>query len=282
MECREEGNKLLGPGVYDMKSGLISAIWMIRVYKELGIVPDKKLVILCNGDEETGSRESTEIICREAKLAKAALVVEPCCDNGDLKTGRKGFVQFRVTIRGKAAHSGNAHQDGANAIEEMAHEILFAQGLTDYEAGTTVNVGVAGGGTKCNVVPDQAAFWIECRFKTVSQQQKVIDAICNLEVKVAGTSRQVEVLDNRMPMEEEEGNLKLFEIARRCGEKIGLSFSRQFVGGFSDGNAISAMGIPVLDGLGAVGGHAHSPEEYILIDQFIPRIALLATLVLNI
>ena len=156
-----EGNKLYGPGVSDMKSGLISAIWTAKAYKDLGIDPGKRLVFLFNGDEETGSHESSDIICELAKDAKAALVCEPCVGNGNLKTGRKGNIKFNVTIHGKAAHAGNAHQDGVNAIEEMAHEVLEIQKLTDYEAGTTVNVGVCGGGTKVNVVPASAQFSVD-------------------------------------------------------------------------------------------------------------------------
>lgn len=277
-----EGNKLCGPGVYDMKSGLVSAIWAAKAYKDLGIDPGKKLVFVFNGDEETGSKDSNDIICEIAKDAKAALVTEPCVGNGNLKTGRKGNMKFTVTIHGKAAHAGNAHQDGINALEEMAHEILFVQGLTSYEEGTTVNVGVAKGGTKVNVVPDTAVFHVDCRFKKMDERQRVIDAIHNLKTTVPGSTREVEFIDGKLPMEESEGNMALFAIAKKCGEKLGLKFTHQFVGGGSDGNAISAMGVPTLDGLGAAGDHAHSPEEYILIDEFIPRMALVASLIPNI
>lgn len=277
-----EGNKLYGPGVSDMKSGLISAIWTAKAYKDLGIDPGKRLVFIFNGDEETGSHESSDIICELAKDAKAALVCEPCVGNGNLKTGRKGNIKFNVTIHGKAAHAGNAHQDGVNAIEEMAHEVLEIQKLTDYEAGTTVNVGVCSGGTKVNVVPASARFSVDCRYKLAAEGDRIRNAIRNIEVLVPGASREVEVVEGKPPMEESPANMALFEIAKTCGEKLGLSFSHQFVGGGSDGNAVSAMGIPTLDGLGGWGDGAHSPEEYLLIDQYIPRIALLASVVLNI
>lgn len=279
LELVTEGNKLRGPGVYDMKSGLVSAIWAVRAYKDLGIDPGKKLVFVFNGDEETGSKDSNDIICDLAKDAKAALVAEPCVGNGNLKTGRKGNMKFNVTIHGKAAHAGNAHQDGINALEEMAHEILYVQSLTDYEEGTTVNVGVAEGGTKVNVVPDTAVFHVDCRFKKMAERQRVIEAIQNLKTTVPGATREVEFIDGKLPMEESEGNMALFAIAKECGEKLGLEFTHQFVGGGSDGNAISAMGVPTLDGLGAAGDYAHSPEEYIWIDQYIPRMALLASIV---
>lgn len=269
-----EGNGLHGPGVYDMKGGLISAIWTVKAYKDLGIDPGKRLEFIFNGDEETGSAESTDIICELAKDAKAALVCEPCTANGDLKTGRKGLVRFTVRIHGKASHAGNAHKEGINAIEELAHEILAIQKLTDYEAGTTVNVGVCSGGTKPNVVPAEAEIEIDCRVKTAAEGDRVRKAINEIRTTVPGTTREVIERDSKMPMEETEANI--------CGEKVGLKFSHQFVGGGSDGNEVSAMGIPTLDGLGAAGDGAHSANEYILIDQYIPRIAMLASFVLTI
>lgn len=274
-----DGNKLYGPGVYDMKSGLISAIWAIKAYQDLEIEMGKKVICVFNGDEETGSEDSNDIICEIAKDAKAALVTEPSTAAGNIKTGRKGNMKFFVTIHGKAAHAGNAHQDGINALEEMAHEILYVQSLTNYEEGTTVNVGVAEGGTKVNVVPDCASFIVDCRFKKMSERQRIIGAVCGMKTTVPGASCKVEFIDGKLPMEESDANLALFAMAKSCGEKLGLSFTHEFVGGGSDGNAISAMGIPTLDGLGAYGDHAHSPEEFIYIDQLIPRMALFASLI---
>lgn len=277
-----EGNLLHGPGVVDMKSGLISAIWTVKAYRDLGIEPGKRLVFVFNGDEETGSKESNDIICKQAEGAKAALVCEPCVGNGDLKTGRKGTLGFHVTIHGKASHAGNAHKEGINAIEEMAREILFIQGLTDYEAGTTLNVGVCSGGTKSNVVPALASIDVDCRYTKKEEGQRVREAICNLPVSVPGATREVKVKEGRPPMEQTPANVALFEIASECGKNIGITFSHQFVGGGSDGNAVAAMGIPTLDGLGAWGDGAHAANEYLLIDQYIPRIALLASIILKI
>ena len=282
LQYYKEGNELHGPGVMDMKSGLISAIWNVKAYRDLEIDPGKKLVFAFNGDEETGSPESEAIICELAKGAKAALVCEPCVSNGDLKTGRKGTLNFIVKIHGKASHAGSAHKDGINAIEEMAKEVLYIQGLTDYEAGTTVNVGVCSGGTKVNVVPDLAVFEVDCRYKTKKEGERIREAICGLAVGVPGTSREVMVIDGKLSMEETEANLALFDVAKQCGEALGLSFSHQFVGGGSDGNEVSAMGIPTLDGLGAHGDLAHTPNEYLLIDQFIPRMALLGAVIVKI
>ena len=264
LRYRTEGDRLYGPGVSDMKSGLISAIWTARAYKELGIDPGRRLIFIFNGDEETGSHESSDIICGLAENARAALVCEPCVGNGDLKTGRKGNIKFNVTIHGKAA------------------EILKIQALTDYEAGTTVNVGVCQGGTKVNVVPAAASFSVDCRYKSMEEGQRIRREIRDLPVSVPGTSREVEIVEGKLPMEETQGNMELFAAAKECGRKLGLSFSHQFVGGGSDGNAVSAMGIPTLDGLGGWGDGAHSESEYLRISQYIPRIALLASLILNI
>lgn len=283
MEYRIEGNELHGPGVLDMKSGLISAIWVMKAYKDLGIDPGKKLVMVCNGDEEIGSPDSSEIICGLARDAKAALVIEPCCaGSGDLKTGRKGRQCFVVTIHGKAAHSGNDHKSGVNAIEEMAHETLYLQGLTNYEAGTTVNVGVCSGGTKSNVIPDLAAFEMDCRFTSASEIERIRREVHDLQVTVPGASREVEDLRELPAMEQKEGNIALYRLAAAAGKKLGLKFSHQFVGGGSDGNEVSAMGIPTLDGLGAMGDGAHAVHEHILIDEYVLRIAMLAALILDI
>lgn len=277
-----EGSKLHGPGVYDMKSGLVSSIWMAKAYKDLGIDPGKKLVYVFNGDEETGSAESKELIDETAKGSKATLICEPAMANGDLKSGRKGNGFITVTVTGKAAHAGNAHQLGRNAIEEMAHEILFIQSLTDYEKGTTVNVGVCTGGTKSNVVPAEAYYEVDIRILEKEEWIRVRDAIVNFEVKVEGTSRKVDVREGVPPMPENEANQALFALAKKCGEKLGISFEGHVVGGVSDGNHVSDLGIPTLDSMGAVGDGAHAAHEYIDVDQYTERMALLAAVVMHI
>ena len=282
MELRQEGNELHGPGVLDMKSGLVSAIWSMKAYKDLGIDPGKRLRMVINGDEEIRSPESSAIICQQAEDCKAALVCEPCTSNGDLKTGRKGSIGFEITVRGKATHAGNNHKGGINAIEEMAREIQYVHSLTDYEAGTTLNVGICSGGTKANVVPDLAVFTVDCRYMKMSEGERIRKLLTELPVSVPGASREVVVDEGMPPMEQTPGNLGLYELVAECGEALGLQFSHQFVGGGSDGNKVSAMGVPTLDGMGAWGDGAHAVNEHILIDQYVPRIALLASLILKI
>lgn len=282
MEYRVEGNELHGPGVLDMKSGLVSAIWSMKAYRDLNIDPNKKLIMVMNSDEEIRSPESSELICSLAEGCKAALVCEPCVSNGDLKTGRKGSLGFVVTIHGKAAHAGNNHKGGVNAIEEMAREISYIHSLTDYDIGTTLNVGICHGGTKANVVPDVAVYHVDCRYMKMSEGERITKLITELPVSVPGTVREVETEIEMPPMEQTEGNIALFQKARECGERLGLSFSHQFVGGGSDGNKVSAMGIPTLDGMGAHGDGAHAVHEHILVDQYVKRITLLASTILNI
>jgi glutamate carboxypeptidase len=282
MEFRREGNELHGPGILDMKGGLISAIWTMKAYRDLGIDPGKKLILLINSDEEVGSVESAALIQETAVGCKAALVCEPGDGQGNLKTGRKGICTFHVTVHGKAAHAGNNHHLGVNAIEEMAREIQYIHSLTDYSVGTTLNVGVCSGGTKYNVVPDRAEYDVDCRFKTVSEWKRIEKLILAIKPSVPGASCEIAVGAARPPMEEKEGNFKLFDLAKESGEKLGLSLSHVFVGGGSDGNLLGEMDIPILDGLGATGDGLHASHEHILIDQYLPRIALLASLIIKI
>ena len=282
MDYYIEDGRLHGPGVLDMKSGLVSAIWSMKAYKDLGIDPGKKLVMVINADEEIRSPESSDIICGLAKGCKAALVCEPAVSNGDLKTGRKGSMGFNVTIHGKASHAGLNPKAGINAVEEMAREIQYIHSLTDYEVGTTLNVGICSGGTKANVVPDLARMVVDCRYMKMSEGERIKKLIEELPPSVPGTTREVETDEGMPPMEQTPGNLGLFELAAESGKKLGLTFSHQFVGGGSDGNKVSAMGIPTLDGLGAVGDGAHAVNEHLIIDQYIPRIALLASLIIRI
>ena len=279
---RQEGDRLLGPGVLDMKSGLIAAIWIIRAFRQLGIEPDKQLVVVMNGDEEIGSAESLPVIRRLAADAKAALVMEPAADGGALKTGRKGQMELTVSISGKASHAGAGHAAGINAIEEMAHEILYLQGLTDYPAGTTVNVGVCSGGSKSNVVPDHAEMEIDCRFTSAAACTELKRKILEQPVVVPGTSRTVRIRGEFPPMEQTAGNLALYARAEEAASVLGIPLEHRFVGGRSDGNLVAAMGIPVLDGLGAEGEFMHSPREYMRLSTYLSRMALTAGLILRI
>lgn len=276
---RVEGNQAYGPGILDMKSGIIQAIWALKACKDLGVSLKKKVVFLCTSDEETGSASSRAYIEQDALKSDVVLVVEPPQANtGALKTSRKGVGHFTMRIKGKASHSGNHHEDGISAVEEMAHQILFLQGLTDYSKGTTVNVGIASGGNRTNVVAESAQLDIDVRINRLSEAERIQSIIMNAKPHLEGTTLQIEGDVNRPPMERTAQTQQLFHLATECGDELGIRLTEAHVGGGSDGNFTAALGIPTLDGLGAIGDGPHAEYEHILIDQLPLRAALLAAL----
>lgn len=279
LSYRVEGNKAYGPGILDMKGGLVQALWAIKACQELNVLLNKKIVFLCTSDEEIGSGSSHSLIEEEARKSDIALVVEPpVARTGALKTARKGTALFEVSIKGKASHAGNHHEDGISAIQEMAHQILFLHSLTDYTKGTTVNAGVAKGGNRTNVVADFAEIQVDTRMTSIEEAERISDLIKATKSYVEGTTIQVEGGINRPPMERTEKTAELFNLAKECGKELGLSLEEASVGGGSDGNFTAALGIPTLDGLGAMGDGIHAEYEHILIDQLPVRTALFAKL----
>lgn len=277
---RREGNRLYGPGVLDMKSGIVSAIWAVRTLAELGINPDKRIVLGFNSDEELGSFSSEAVFASLAQGVRAVLVCEPAgTDVNMVKTGRKGSGTYTVRFKGLSVHAGNDYWDGANAIEQMARTTHYLNSLSDHASGTTVNVGVCRGGRKPNVVPDAATIEVDTRYMTVEEQARTHAILMGLTASVPGVEIETECISASPPMEETPQNLALFHVAREAGAGLGLDVQRCFVGGASDGNYLSARGIPTLDGLGAVGEGAHALHEQIYLEKWTIRIALLTELI---
>ncbi|PEU55828.1 peptidase M20 [Priestia megaterium] len=283
LSLRTEGNKLYGPGILDMKGGIVQSIWAIKAIQELGLSLDKKIVFFCNSDEEIGSISSKKYIEEEAQRSEAVLVAEPAvAGSGALKTSRKGAGIFTVKAWGRAAHAGNHHKEGINAIEELARQVIFLQGLTDYEKGTTVNVGTFTGGSGTNVVPEYAEAHVDLRVSTEEEAKRMTDIILNLTPILKGIKLEVTGGMNRPPMVKSKQTEELFECAQSIAAKLGMKLEEAAVGGGSDGNFTAAIGVPTLDGLGACGKGIHAEYEHIQIDTLSERSSLFANLLLQI
>ncbi len=273
-----EGGRAMGPGTFDMKAGLVIAEYAVRAIRELKLALPRPIVLLLNSDEEIGSGTSRALIEEAASEAAYVLVLEPAVPGGALKTARKGVGDFTVKVVGRASHAGAAHNEGVNAIEELAHQVLRIQHMTDYVVGTTANVGVIEGGTRPNVVAAYARAEVDVRAWTREEADRISAAIRGLHPVNPDTVISVSGGFDRYPMERTPGTVALFETARRLGQEMGLELTEQASGGASDGNFTAALGIPTLDGLGAVGDGSHAEHEYVEVASLPQRAALLAAL----
>lgn len=276
---RVEVDRAFGPGIFDMKAGVMLAAFAMRAIKELGRVTKRRTTLLMTCDEETGSHFSRDIIEEEGRRSHAALVLEPPIPGGIIKTGRKGVGEFELIIRGRPAHAGNDPKAGISAITELAHQILAINQLNDYERGTTVNVGVVRGGVLSNVIAAEAHAFVDMRFRTVDEGDRITDAMSKLQPVVAGARLEVIGGINRPPLVRTPETAVLFEHAKQLAAEIGYDLKEGSVGGGSDGNFIAALGVPVLDGLGVDGAGAHAEHEHIIISDIARRAALLARLI---
>lgn len=282
MPVRVEDGRFYGPGAFDMKGGIVNALWAMRALHALALRPKHRITLLITSDEEVGSGASRPLIEAEALTHDIVYVLEPAHPpHGALKTWRKGVGDYRVSVTGRAAHAGAAHDEGINAIEELAHQVLAIQALTAYGVGTTVNVGVIGGGTRSNVVPAQA--WAEVDFRVMNQAEadRIDAALRSLTPRLAGTTIEVTGGLNRPPMVRTPANLALYARAEAIAAELGLTISETGTGGGSDGNFTSALGVPTLDGLGVTGDGSHALHEHVLIASLPERAALLAGLLLT-
>ena len=273
---READGKIRGPGTLDMKAGIVIALAAIEEAAQSGLT--RPILLLCTSDEETGSLTSREHIERLAKESELVLVLEGGLVDGSLKTWRKGVGEFRVRTQGRAAHSGGDHEKGRNAIEEMAHQVIAIQKLTDYAKQTTLNVGVIRGGTVSNVVPEEASIQVDVRVMQPGEWERLETEMFNLKPVLDGTSIAVSGSLNRPPLPFDETMKATFEKARSIAAQIGMELKAGGTGGASDANFVAPLGIPVLDGLGAVGEGYHSDREYIFADSLEERARLVAAL----
>ena len=276
---READGKIFGPGTLDMKGGIAIALATIEEAQKSGL--NRSVVLLCTSDEEIGSLTSRQYIEQLAKESALVLVFEPGLVDGSLKTWRKGVGEFRVMTKGRAAHAGGDHEKGRNAIEEMAHQVIAIQKLTDYSKQTTLNVGVIKGGTVSNVVPEHAEVLVDVRVMQPGEWQRLESEMRKLKPALQGTSLEITGDLNRPPMPFDETMKATFEKAKSLAAQIGIELTAGGTGGASDGNFVAPLGIPVLDGMGAVGEGAHSEREYIFADSLDKRAKLAAALLKN-
>jgi len=276
----EQDGKLFGPGVLDMKGGLVQAIWAVRALAQTCGLAQHRIQFICSSYEELGSPSSRKWIEHCAARSERVLVAEPAvAHSGEAKIARKGSGRFEVNITGRSAHAGNNPEDGISAIQEMAHQILYLHGLNAPQAGTTVNVGVACGGGKINVVADRAVLGVDLRVTTLAEAERVEAAIKNCRPQRPGAQVTVTGGMSRPPMVQTPQNLALFIQAQHAAKRLGIELKGKAVGGGSDGNFTSALGIATLDGLGATGSGIHARDEHIIIRDIPLRAALLAEII---
>lgn len=276
---RIEEGKAFGPGVCDMKGGMVQAIFALQAILAAKAKMPRKVVFLCTTDEEIGSAAAREVIEDEAKKSALVLVTEPSSGpQGAVKLTRKGWGMFDVNVTGRSAHAGADHANGINAVEEMARQVIKLQSMTDYGSGTTISVGEIRGGMGYNVIPDRASLKVDLRASTQAELLVARDKILGLTPFLPGAAVSVSGDLNRPPLEATPANCALYQKAKQIAAELGYDLPGTHVGGVSDGNFTSALGIATLDGVGAVGDGSHALHEYLVLSAMAPRAALIAGL----
>ena len=281
MPVKIEGNIMHGPGVFDMKAGIVQTIFALKVLKELNIHPKVTPLILINSDEEIGSRESTRAIRRLAAIADRALIMEPSMggEAGNIKTARKGVGRFVITAKGRAAHAGLDPTAGASAILELSHVIQKLFELNDHDKGISVNVGMIDGGIRANVIAPESKAIVDVRVLHQEDADYVEKNILDLQPTVPNVELDIEGGIGRPPMERTPANRILWGVLQDIAATMNIDIEEATAGGGSDGNTTSLY-TATLDGLGAVGDGAHADHEFIYIDKLVERGTLLAMMLL--
>src|SRR5438270_955787 len=278
MPFRIDSGRAFGPGVYDMKAGIAMMIFAIRALSAAGD-GHRPITILLDSDEETGSATGRPLVEATAGNCEAVLVLEPSQGpQGHLKTSRKGVGDITIRVRGRASHAGVDFEKGRSAIVELARQLVEVVKFTDLSRGITINPGVIQGGTRSNVVAAEAWAEVDLRITRAADAAELEQRFAALKPFDPDCSLEISGGINRPPMERTEGTIRLFHIAQELGRAIGMEVQESSTGGGSDGNFTSALGIPTLDGLGALGEGAHAANESIVINELPKRTALLAGL----
>ena len=276
MPLRHEAGRLFGPGVFDMKAGLAIGMLALRALGETCPAWPGRITFLVTSDEETGSASSRSVIEDEALRSEAVLVLEPSLPGGALKTSRKGCGEFVVRVDGVPAHAGIAPESGASAIHELARQVIAIEGVQDAARGTTLNVGVISGGTRTNVIAAAARAVVDARVATMAEAARVASAMASLRPHDPRTRLTITGGVDRPPMERTPGVVGLLRHAQAVAAALGVDLGEGATGGGSDGNLTAALGVPTLDGLGAVGGGAHADDEHVSVADLPWRAALVA------
>ncbi|MDP9344096.1 MAG: M20 family metallopeptidase [Actinomycetota bacterium] len=276
-----DGGRATGPGVDDMKGGLLAGFVAVEALQEAGFRDFSRIVYVCNPDEEIGSPYSKPVILELARDADVCFVLEAGRENGNIVSARKGTTDFVIEVVGRAAHAGVEPHKGRSAILEAAHKVLALHQLNARWPGVTVNAGVISGGTRPNVVPDRCRLEVDLRAADDDSFDAASEEIARVATTntVDGVTSSVKALEAHRPMQKTEATARLVALAQDIARDLGFEVRDQATGGASDANTVSSMGVPTLDGLGPVGGGAHGPDEWLDVSSVVPRVSMLAALI---
>ena len=281
---RIEGDRIVGPGTSDMKGGLLAGVYAVEALQATEHTPFAEVVLLFTGDEEIGSPESSALTTSIARTCDTALVLEAARASGAIVAARKGIIDYRLEVQGRSAHSGVEPEKGRSAILELAHKVIALQALNGAVPGATVNVGLAGGGTALNVVPEAAFARFEARALDPEGLDRIDAAVHQIAAgtSVADTTTTLTVHRGFPPMARTPAIERLVTLAKDSARDLGFEIEAVSTGGASDACQVAGVGTPVLDGLGPIGGDDHSPREWMALDSIVPRVTLLAELIARI